>query len=64
MFDVLEEESRKNDYPALLSQLVQRYFREKDSSSSAETDVEVLKQEIADLRQTVNDMVEKEIRRP
>ncbi|XP_044267213.1 short transient receptor potential channel 4-like isoform X1 [Tribolium madens] len=54
------EEEKKNDYPALMSQLVQRYFRDKDSATSPENDLEFLKQEIAEIKQAVNDLLEKE----
>jgi hypothetical protein len=42
-----------------MSQLVQRYFRDKDSAASAESDIDGLKLEIADLRQAINDLLER-----
>lgn len=53
------EEEKLNDYPALMSQLVQRFFRDKDSATSPENDLEFLKQEIAEIKQALNDLLER-----
>ncbi|RZC42137.1 short transient receptor potential channel 4, partial [Asbolus verrucosus] len=55
-----KEEETYNDYPALMSQLAQRYFRDKDTSASSENDMEALKQELADIKQAVNDLLARE----
>ncbi|KAF5298327.1 hypothetical protein FQR65_LT01105 [Abscondita terminalis] len=44
------DESLCRDFPILMSQLIQRYFREKDSTAEA-ADLENIKQELSEIRQ-------------
>ncbi|KAF2897538.1 hypothetical protein ILUMI_08636 [Ignelater luminosus] len=58
--DVELDEQLAKDFPILMSQLVQRYFREKDASAESTVDLEVLKQDIAEIRQMLSDYIEED----
>ncbi|XP_050302475.1 short transient receptor potential channel 5-like [Anthonomus grandis grandis] len=45
------------EYPALMSLLVQRYFREKDEANQAASELDVLRQEIHELKALLNDII-------
>ncbi|XP_030757122.1 short transient receptor potential channel 5-like isoform X2 [Sitophilus oryzae] len=45
------------EYPALMSLLVQRYFREKDEANQAASELDILKQEIHELKALLNDII-------
>ncbi|KAF7285240.1 hypothetical protein GWI33_011561 [Rhynchophorus ferrugineus] len=45
------------EYPALMSLLVQRYFREKDEANQAASELDLLKQEIHELKALLNDII-------
>ncbi|XP_072398576.1 short transient receptor potential channel 5-like [Diabrotica undecimpunctata] len=55
-----ESVGRVNDieYPALMTLLVQRYFREKDMASAAASDFDLLRQEIHELKNLLAQIVE------
>ncbi|CAG9858727.1 unnamed protein product [Phyllotreta striolata] len=46
------------EYPALMTSLVQRYFREKDNAVSGPTDADLLKQEIHELKNLLAQIIE------
>ncbi|CAG9825081.1 unnamed protein product [Phaedon cochleariae] len=46
------------EYPALMTLLVQRYFREKDTDSAAATEMDVFRQEIHELKMLLNNIIE------
>lgn len=45
------------EYPALMSLLVQRYFREKDEANQAASEMDLLRQEIHELKALLNDII-------
>lgn len=51
--DTPEDEQLATDFPILMSQLVQRYFREKDARIEAGTDLEGLKQELDEIKDLI-----------
>ncbi|KAF5297803.1 hypothetical protein FQA39_LY11952 [Lamprigera yunnana] len=52
------EESLSRDFPILMSQLIQRYFREKDSTAET-ADMENIKQEVSEIRQLLIEYLER-----
>lgn len=49
-----EDENLKKNFPIVMAQLIQRYFREKDSNTNTENDLDLIKQEICDLKELIN----------
>lgn len=45
----------QENYPIVMAQLIQRYFREKDSNVNTENDIEIIKQELGELKQLINE---------
>ncbi|XP_045470630.1 short transient receptor potential channel 4-like isoform X1 [Harmonia axyridis] len=52
-----QEDQRASDYNALISQLVQRYFREKDTVTTT-SEIEELRQEINELKLACKDLID------
>ncbi|XP_017774988.1 PREDICTED: short transient receptor potential channel 4-like [Nicrophorus vespilloides] len=53
------DEHIARDFPILMSQLVQRYFREKDSNvDTSGDDIDILKNELAELKQYIKEALE------
>lgn len=50
-----EDEQISKDFPVLMSQLVQRYFREKDSGNEGAIDLESIKQELVEIKEMLNE---------
>ncbi|KAJ8913569.1 hypothetical protein NQ315_017120 [Exocentrus adspersus] len=46
------------EYPALMTLLVQRYFREKDTAVAAASEMDILRQEIHELKVLLNNIIE------
>lgn len=46
------------EYPALMTMLVQRYFREKDTVVAAASEMDILRQEIHELKVLLNNIIE------
>lgn len=52
--DTEMEETMSRNFPIFMAQLVQRYFREKDSNSdNTETEIDQIKQELGELKQLI-----------
>ncbi|CAG9767715.1 unnamed protein product [Ceutorhynchus assimilis] len=51
------KEFNEKEYPALMSSLVQRYFREKDEANQAASEMDLLRQEIHELKALLNDII-------
>nr|CAI5835910.1 unnamed protein product [Callosobruchus analis] len=46
------------EYPALMTHLVQRYFREKDSAVASASEMDILRQEIHELKVLLHNLIE------
>ncbi|XP_066148800.1 short transient receptor potential channel 5-like [Euwallacea fornicatus] len=55
----IDKQVNEIEYPALVSLLVQRYFREKDEAHQAATEIDLLRQEIHELKVLLNDIIAK-----
>lgn len=53
----LDKQENMIEYPALMSLLVQRYFREKDEMNQAASEMDLLRQEIHELKVLLNDII-------
>lgn len=59
--DTEADETLAKQFPIIMAQLVQRYFREKDSNAdTTESEIDQIKMEINDLKQMIKDLFPKE----
>lgn len=50
------DETLERNFPIVMAQLIQRYFREKDSNAdNTETEIDEIKQELAEIKQLIKD---------
>lgn len=47
------------DFPVLMSQLAQRYFRDKESSAQQSGEIEAIRQEVNELKTMIRDMTKR-----
>lgn len=55
---VVDRKMEEIEYPALMTLLVQRYFREKDTVVAAASEMDMLRQEIHELKVLLNNIIE------
>lgn len=53
----IDKQYNEREYPALMSLLVQRYFREKDEANQAASELDLLRQEIHELKVLLNEII-------
>lgn len=51
-----EDEQVSKDFPVLMSQLIQRYFRDKDSKTEEGASLESIRQELAEIKELLKDI--------
>lgn len=52
-----EDEQISKDFPVLMSQLIQRYFREKDSNEEKQANLESIRDELAEIKEMLKDVL-------
>ncbi|XP_060517765.1 short transient receptor potential channel 4-like [Cylas formicarius] len=55
--DTVEKSMHDMEFPALMSLIVQRYFREKDEANQDATEMDLLRQEIHELKALLSDII-------
>ncbi|CAH1986553.1 unnamed protein product [Acanthoscelides obtectus] len=56
--DEVDSKTEDLEYPALMTHLVQRYFREKDSAVATASEMDIFRQEIHELKVLLNNIIE------